>query len=38
MFFNFVLHKSLLELAGVDVTHYQEDPTGLCWELVGHGA
>jgi hypothetical protein len=35
MFLNFVLHESLRELAGVDVTHYQDDenPTNeSCWE------
>jgi hypothetical protein len=35
MFLNFVLHESLRELAGVDVTHYQEKSErkpGLCWE------
>jgi hypothetical protein len=35
MFLNFVLHESLRELAGVDVTHYQEkadQKAGLCWE------
>ena len=35
MFLNFVLHGTLRELAGVDVTHYREaseNPTGVCWE------
>jgi hypothetical protein len=38
MFLNFVLHDSLRELAGVDVTHYRgaketmENPDGVCWE------
>jgi hypothetical protein len=36
MFLNFVLHESLRELAGVDVTHYQAKPSGskpgVCWE------
>jgi predicted AAA+ superfamily ATPase len=35
MFLNFVLHESLRELAGVDVTHYRDDQKnqeGLCWE------
>jgi hypothetical protein len=35
MFLNFVLHESLRELAGVDVTHYREEKEsqeGLCWE------
>jgi hypothetical protein len=35
MFLNFVLHESLRELAGVDVTHYreaEESQEGLCWE------
>jgi hypothetical protein len=35
MFLNFVLHRTLRELAGVDVTHYREaseNPTGVCWE------
>lgn len=35
MFLNFVLHESLRELAGVDVTHYCNDAetTGdTCWE------
>jgi hypothetical protein len=34
MFLNFVLHGTLRELAGVDVTHYREaseNPTGVCW-------
>jgi hypothetical protein len=35
MFLNFVLHSSLRELAGVDVTHFRgswEKQDGLCWE------
>jgi hypothetical protein len=35
MFLNFVLHESLRELAGVDITHYRgenESQEGLCWE------
>jgi hypothetical protein len=35
MFLNFVLHESLRELAGVDVTLYREEregQEGLCWE------
>jgi hypothetical protein len=38
MFLNFVLHASLRELAGVDVTHYRDDkevkehPDTVCWE------
>jgi hypothetical protein len=35
MFLNFVLHESLRELAGVDVTHYQgagAEGQGPCWE------
>jgi hypothetical protein len=35
MFLNFVLHETLRELAGVDVTHYREDSEDskdVCWE------
>jgi hypothetical protein len=38
MFLNFVLHALLWELAGVDVTHYQDEkeakvrPDIVCWE------